>query len=300
MQKQYREYKEIFSNQFYVVHNYSLVPNRNLHCHDEFEITLICSEESDIHCINNGKKISLSKNSLIFFHNLDLHMLYKSNPAPCDRCTIHFLPEIVMPYCTNMTNLLQVFYIRLSSTNASNVLQLTDQQVEKYLKLFDELDFYRNHTLKGTYGTDVHSIVLLVRILLMLNSLYFDVHGKEPITSCSCSGEKYMLLCNILDYIHENYVGELSLEILSKKFYISRSQINTLFRNIMGLTPSQYISEYRLRQAKELLIQNTPVETVCFECGYKNPSHFSHTFKQHEGMSPKQYQTAMQTQKDSL
>lgn len=297
MENQYYKYKEILSDQFFVVHNRSFVPNRSLHCHDEFEITLLCSDDDDLSCINNGRKVPLQKNSLIFFHNLDIHMLYRSRPAPCDRCTIHFLPELIIPYCTNNTNLLQVFYLRLSNIEKSNMIQLSDEQAAEYLALFDELNLYHNHSAEGGYGEDVSSIVALVKILLLLNKLYFNTYGKDPIMPCVCDSENYILLCNILGYIHENYCAPLNLDHLSKKFYISRSQMNTLFRNMTGMTPTQYISEYRLRRARELLIQNKPVEVVCFECGYKNPSHFSHVFKQREGISPKRYQMMVQAQK---
>ena len=297
MDEHYQSYKETFSDRFYVVHNRSFIPNRTLHCHDEFEINFFCAAQDGLYYINNGRRMPVKKNSLFFFHNLDVHMLQKTYPAPGDRCTIHFMPEMVIPYCTNNTNLLHIFYLRLSSMSTDNFIVLSDENAEKYMELFNELDKYRNHSSGQAYGEDVNSVVLLVRILLLINKLYLDEHGDSYPEQRACSSEKYMLLCNMLNFIHTNFNSEINLDVLSKKFYISRSQINSIFRSITSLTPTQYVAEYRMRRAKELLIQNKSVESVCFDCGYKSPSHFSHAFKQHEGIGPKKYQTMLQAQK---
>lgn len=298
MDMQRDRYKEHFSDSFYVIHNYSLIPNRSFHCHDEFEITFFCSDDEDVFYINNGKRLQMRKHSVVFFTNMDIHMLQKNIPAACERCSIHFRPEFIIPYCTNSTNLLEIFYLRLSNMDATNYLHLTDEQAEEFFALFNELDHCRNYSDHKAYGVDVNSVILLARILLMLNRIYYDTYGLSAVTDSVRSSEKYMLLCKMLNFIQTNYSNPLNLDILSREFYTSKSQINLIFRSIIGITPTEYISNFRLRKAKELLLQNMPVEAVCFQCGYNNPSHFSHTFKQKEGISPKRYQSLYKTHRN--
>ena len=57
-----------------------------------------------------------------------------------------------------------------------------------------------------------------------------------------------------------------------------------------GTTPSQYIIICRIPGAKELLADGYTVEYTCGKAGFNNLSHFSRTFKNKVGMSPKQYQ----------
>lgn len=297
MENQYFKYKEKFADKFYVVRNTSLVPDRELHCHDEFEITFIRSGDRNLNVLNNGKLWPLKRNCVVCFHNLDIHMLQRDVPEPCERCSVHFLPESVIPYCTKNTDLLYLFFNRLSNPGASNIIQLSEEQGELFFELFCELDRLRNSASRQEYGADVAATIILVRVLLLLNKVYGDINQKSGDSSHKGDIENYNRFCDIISFIQENFSAPLTLDVLTKRFYISRSQINTLFRNITGLTPTQYISEYRLHRAKILLLKDKPVNAVCFECGYKCQSHFCRVFKQHEGMSPKKYQSTFRNQK---
>ena len=290
MGTQTAEYKERLAEEMYVVRNNSIVPNRGPHFHDEFEVTILCSDETDLKYMNNGTITLLKKYSLAFFNNMDIHMLQKETPATCSRCSVHFKPEIVIPFCTSNTNLLSMFFSRLTNAGISCVMQLSLEEAEAYLNLFSKLDLLRNHSVRSDYGVDVNTILVLIQILMMLNRLFIEKNGNVGAPQTSLSNSKYVLVNGIINFIQDNFADVLSLDILCNRFFISKSQINILFRTVIGLTPNQYISIYRLRKAKEMLLKELPIELVCTRSGFNDLSHFSHVFKQHEGLSPKKYQ----------
>ncbi len=56
---------------------------------------------------------------------------------------------------------------------------------------------------------------------------------------------------------------------------------------------SFYIINCRISKEKELLVKGNSVEEACGKSGFNNLSHFSRTFKNKVGMSPKQYQQSV-------
>jgi AraC family cel operon transcriptional repressor len=57
-----------------------------------------------------------------------------------------------------------------------------------------------------------------------------------------------------------------------------------------GLTPTQVVNQVRLQRAATLLsTTDTPADRVSLECGYQSVSHFFRLFRQHYGLTPRQY-----------
>ena len=73
-------------------------------------------------------------------------------------------------------------------------------------------------------------------------------------------------------------------------FLISKTQLYYVFKEISGMTVSDYITEYRITRAKDFLINTDySVEMIGQAVGYTNLSSFSRVFKEQAGCSPIQY-----------
>ncbi|HBT72286.1 MAG TPA: AraC family transcriptional regulator [Lysinibacillus sp.] len=98
------------------------------------------------------------------------------------------------------------------------------------------------------------------------------------------------LMEQALQYIHENYAEQLSKSNISKEFGIERRRFAYLFEQHTGMNPSTYITEYRIRRAKELLEYDViPVAEVAECVGYVDCFYFSRVFKKCTGLSPSAY-----------
>ena len=94
----------------------------------------------------------------------------------------------------------------------------------------------------------------------------------------------------ILRYIEKNYASNLSLESLSKKFYISPFYLAKKFKAETGFTINQYILSCRMGEAERLLIfSDTPIKDIALQCGYENLSYFYTTFKKFADCTPVEY-----------
>lgn len=95
-----------------------------------------------------------------------------------------------------------------------------------------------------------------------------------------------------LEYIHQHYTEELFISELAGKFGLERRKFSYLFEKLTGLTPIQYVTEYRLGKAKELLrTSNYPMAKIAEQIGYPDSFYFSRVFKKHIGMPPSTYRS---------
>lgn len=92
---------------------------------------------------------------------------------------------------------------------------------------------------------------------------------------------------DILEYLNENYVYDLSMEELATFTGRSLSTFKRDFQKISDLTPQKWLMQKRLETAYEMLKdKKRKVSDVYHEVGFKNLSHFSQAFKKQYGMVP--------------
>lgn len=91
-------------------------------------------------------------------------------------------------------------------------------------------------------------------------------------------------------YIDENYMRDLNVEDVAKKFLLSSSYFSYLFKSITSKTFTEYLVGLRISKALELLRNtNDKVVDICYSVGFNNINHFNRMFKQNIGMSPLAY-----------
>lgn len=92
------------------------------------------------------------------------------------------------------------------------------------------------------------------------------------------------------DYIHNHYSEEVVLQELADVLYLSRSYLSTIFKEHIGKTFSDYLIDYRLSRATELIKMNSfSLKEIASLVGYDNYPHFSKLFKKRYGISPRDY-----------
>ncbi|AIQ43213.1 response regulator [Paenibacillus sp. FSL R5-0912] len=103
-------------------------------------------------------------------------------------------------------------------------------------------------------------------------------------------GEHNPLIQQAKQFITENFNTDLSLEQICEKVNVSKNYFSTLFKKETGMNVWDFLSEYRMERAKELLV-STYLKNyeIALEIGYENPSYFTKTFKKWVGIGPQEY-----------
>ena len=93
-----------------------------------------------------------------------------------------------------------------------------------------------------------------------------------------------------INFIQENYADDFSISELANMFHMERRRFTELFEQHTGLTPIKYVTEYRIRHARELLrADEHSIAEIAELVGYQDNFYFSRVFKKQTGMSPSQY-----------
>ena len=94
----------------------------------------------------------------------------------------------------------------------------------------------------------------------------------------------------ILRFIHEHYQEQLSVTHIANLFQIERRHLAYLFKRYTGMSPLNYLTEYRIRRSKELLRQSDySITKVAELVGFEDNLYFSRIFKKRTGYSPSAY-----------
>lgn len=90
--------------------------------------------------------------------------------------------------------------------------------------------------------------------------------------------------------IHEYYNTGITLDEIAAKLGITPEYLGTKFRTETGITFSNYMKDYRITKAKELLLgTNLKLYEIADRVGYNDPKYFSRVFKEETGQIPADY-----------
>lgn len=93
------------------------------------------------------------------------------------------------------------------------------------------------------------------------------------------------------DYIRANYSRELKVGALAEALNLDRSYFSTIFKRHTGKAPQQYIVDYRLHKAAELMaVQGLSPGEAARRTGYPDIVNFSRMFRRKFGVAPSRYQ----------
>ena len=102
--------------------------------------------------------------------------------------------------------------------------------------------------------------------------------------------EQVLAVQRMQDYIEKNKTEEISLSDLARASLFSPWYAYRLFRDYLGLTPTEYIRKYRLTQAaKQLRGGDVKVIDAAYNAGFSNVDTFTRAFYREFGMNPGEY-----------
>jgi len=94
----------------------------------------------------------------------------------------------------------------------------------------------------------------------------------------------------MLRFVEEHYAEELTVQLIAGSVALSESACLRSFRQMLGITPIQYVKQYRVEKAADLL-RSTRLKTgeIGAECGFTDGSYFIKIFREIKHCTPKEY-----------
>ena len=199
----------------------------------------------------NGKNITLNSGDVIFIPPESVRQR-KAADKPCDYISFNFT-------CDEAIDL--PLYIPHGLTNELVVeIALCDELVKK---------------LYPNYGE-----VLSPLITCMLKTLKSNLESENlPET-----------VRKIIDYIHKNLSGKITLKDIGEYTFFSPIYCDTLFKSAIGRSIIDYVIELRIEEAKKLILNDAAsLSDIAASAGFSDYNYFARTFKKRCGYTPLEY-----------
>lgn len=94
----------------------------------------------------------------------------------------------------------------------------------------------------------------------------------------------------MMQFIHTNYGEKITLDDIASAAAISGRECLRTFNLCLHETPIEYLTNYRINMAKEMLkVTSKSITDIALEVGFSNAAYFTKVFKQVRGITPKEY-----------
>lgn len=101
-------------------------------------------------------------------------------------------------------------------------------------------------------------------------------------------------------YIDGHYTENITLDSLAEVCHVSRYYLVHTFTKEYGISPINYMTSCRIKEAKQLLKNDDyPLSFISRILGFSSPSYFSQIFRKQEGISPNEYRKLSKEEKKS-
>ena len=177
-------------------------------------------------------------------------------------------------YRPDETNPWEYYWIAFSGNFAKTLIERTTQnRVISYKKSgVLALQSALNHEKED-------SITTLDTLFSVLAAIQDSAQQTEQTTKT--------IIFNALHYLENNYFNDIHIETLASSFGYSRAHFTTLFTQETGISPYLYLTQIRIKKAKEYLTNTKhSIEEISYSVGFSSIGRFSELFKKYENITP--------------
>ncbi|WP_274651424.1 helix-turn-helix domain-containing protein [Paenibacillus humicola] len=252
-----------------------------LQSHDHFEIFYFHEGQGDY--LIGDQIHALQPGTLIIMHGLTPHSPSSLGEHPYVRSLINFDPAYVR---TASRQLFEVHVLEPFEKLCNHAVRLQSGQQKEMEELLAKMN--------GLYGREGAAAYDRFRLAFLDVLLFICDVLREPVRQ-NREERQQPHVRDVLSYLEEHFREDVTLERLENSLHLNRHYLARTFKKWTGTTIFHYLYRRRVNQAKiDFLLQpDKTVTDVCFQTGFKNVSHFSRVFKEHEGVGPEQFRRSM-------
>lgn len=242
------------------------------HTHENYWDFTILTEGTILHVIN-GKKQKIEKNALFFACKGDSHY-FKCSSGEIRYINIMVRDEFVQEFF----KLYPVCYSNLFY-GEKRAFPLSDELIFKIENILRKINLV-------TFQRDAQSRMLHSVFLLLISQIFTDSLNL-PHEATPESGPFFSALSKAMQ--NPAFPGYMVNDLCVKLNY-SRMQLNRLFKKYLNMTPHDYLVDYKLDYAKNLLLNTSlKITDIAIATGYATLSQFNLNFKKKFGIPPREY-----------
>ena len=199
-------------------------------------------------------------------------------------------PEQITTYYADASLPWEYVWIEFDGLRVKEALDLTELSVNTPVyhshskdlreQLMNEMLYVVHHAKESPFH-------LIGHLYLFLDYLTQSAKSTKLVQSSKMSD---YYIKEAINYIEQNFQNNITIEDIAAVCGINRSYFGKIFRNSIGRSPQEFLMNYRMVKATELLkLTSLSIAEIGSAVGYENQLHFSRAFKTIYGISPREW-----------
>lgn len=258
----------------------------NMHSHNFYEINIVVegkgahyvednvvkTRPGDVFAFPPGVKHGYwSEKDLKIFHLiLPKYVLDKHSKDLEKFSGYHILFEIE-PFIRK--NYSENMFLKLTKSQLNNLKTLMDNMIDILT---------RGQTQEAKYMFELQSLLMIGELSHYINEKYQTVPvGDTP---------DDITMVKTIEFLRNSYYEKIKVDDLAKMANLSRSTYLRKFSSMMKKTPSEYLTEIRIKKSCEFLENaELSITYIAHACGFFDCSHFIRVFTKYNSTTPENY-----------
>lgn len=275
MKIQLETYNSDSRSPFRLLHNPRLNNLFYWHFHPEFELVYVEGASATRHV---GDHISTYQESDLVFIGSNIPHLNFDYGVQTDynKEVLHIKPffkNMVLGEIPELSGIMELFE---RSTHGIAFNGETKRTVGSRLK--------KLHTLSSF---DIFMEIIQILKILSLSQDFELLHDQPFINRYNKKEQER--LRHIYAFIDENYHRKINIDEIASECNLGKEAFCRYFKKATGNTFVGFLNQYKISQAKRLLLAGKNVSETCYECGFESLSYFNRTFKKVTNENPSEF-----------
>ena len=251
------------------------------HWHDELE-ALVVSEGTAV-VAAEARQFTLKQGDGCFINSGVLHGAWAADFSACRFHSVVFHPRLVG---AGVDSVFWLRYVQPLMENRAISMSLFDGSAPWHGEANRAIEAAWQSLTREPEGYEF-------QVRQALSQLVFLLSAASPPTDAVPSERALRndrRIKQMLQYIHEHYGENLTAADIAQAASVSESECLRCFRHAINASPSQYLKQFRVQKAAELLKSSSlPTADIGSLCGFQDASYFAKTFRNLTGQTPSAY-----------
>ena len=249
-----------------------------MHAHEQFELFHFLSGSAKY--LVEGTEYTLNPHDTLLMRPFEVHRLVLlDDSVPYERTVVHFSTDMLGADTAAKGILLRPFYGR--ELGLGNRYEAMDFSGEGW-------------PFHGDIGKLIERLGDDAEVFIAAKIRAFLAEALLPFAERDRTETQFSAkISDVLEYINAHLYEDLSVARICEACFLSRAQLNRLFKYATGTSVWQYITTKRLLQAKTLIRSGERPTDVYERCGFSEYSSFYRAYKAKFGHSPEQDKARM-------
>lgn len=236
------------------------------HCHDSYEILFVANGKGRY--LIEGAEFSMRPRTLVLIKPFEYHCVEVDADSDYERYVIHFANNsLVKDVVENLERIAD------SSAFESGTFFAPDSISQTVVSIFDR---FSEAEQLGEEGREMFFKLLLSELIVLLSFA-----GNQKIAHDECE-----LGARLTKYINEYLERDISLDLLAKRFFVSKYYLCRAFKKYSGVSIHSYITHKRVVYAKQLIDSGETASGAAYKVGFGDYSAFYRAYVKIFGKSP--------------